>query len=180
MEQVSTTSKTYESVVGDPKFQEWFKDSKVVDGNAKPMLVYHKTTKGFEKFNPAKGQFGNHFGTLEAAEEIKPFRDTNTRFFAVFLNIKKPLRIQGDQKDWGMNVRDLILTNSLYDIDPQLKNELLDQWNTFDSVEEVKELLVRYGYDGIAYQNHYEDFDSASWITFNKNQAWSLYANKPI
>jgi len=38
-----------------PEFKSWFGDSKVVDANGKPQVVYHGTDKQFEAFDPSKG-----------------------------------------------------------------------------------------------------------------------------
>src|SRR5690606_2634929 len=49
-----------------PYFKKWFGDSKVVDDEGKPLVVYHGTDKDFEAFEPRtrKGEqmaFGTHF-----------------------------------------------------------------------------------------------------------------------
>jgi hypothetical protein len=38
----------------DPAFKKWFGDSKVVDADGNPMVVYHATTKDFFAFDPKK------------------------------------------------------------------------------------------------------------------------------
>lgn len=40
-------------VTETPEFKAWFGDSRVVDADGKPLVVYHGTTKDFSKFRPA-------------------------------------------------------------------------------------------------------------------------------
>lgn len=37
-----------------PEFKQWFGNSKVVDENGMPLIVYHGTTADFSKFNPRR------------------------------------------------------------------------------------------------------------------------------
>ena len=39
----------------NPAFREWFGDSKVVDAEGKPLVVYHATGADFDAFNPSRG-----------------------------------------------------------------------------------------------------------------------------
>ena len=43
-----------------PEFKRFFKDSKVVDKNGEPLVVYHGTNKSFNVFRPSK-KFGNAY-----------------------------------------------------------------------------------------------------------------------
>jgi len=49
-----------------PAFKAWFGDSKVVDADGKPLVVYHGTTADFNKFDPAKR--GSVTGVADAKE----------------------------------------------------------------------------------------------------------------
>lgn len=46
-----------------PEFKRWFGDSKVVDAEGKPMVVYHGTGADFTVFDPSRG--GQNFGVKE-------------------------------------------------------------------------------------------------------------------
>ena len=39
--------------IDTPEFKKWFGDSKVVDENGDPLVVYHGTTKDFDEFIPS-------------------------------------------------------------------------------------------------------------------------------
>lgn len=54
----------------DPAFTEWFGDSKVVDENGAPLVVYHGTDQIFEAFDPYKS-IGSQFWFTNKREEIE-------------------------------------------------------------------------------------------------------------
>ena len=55
-----------ENVVDTPEFKHWFGDSKVVDKDGKPLVVYHGTDADIKKFDFSKTTgIGMHFGTKE-------------------------------------------------------------------------------------------------------------------
>ena len=82
------------------EFKAWFGDSKVVDGNGKPLVVYHGTGSEFEKFDKTK--IGKNFRQSEgvgfffsasmrkANRYADSFRDIN-RLVDVYLKIENPL-----------------------------------------------------------------------------------------
>ena len=45
--------------VRTPSFKKWFGDSKVLDENGEPMVVYHETAAQFEEFDPKHGGAGS-------------------------------------------------------------------------------------------------------------------------
>ncbi|MCP4372961.1 MAG: hypothetical protein GY797_33370 [Deltaproteobacteria bacterium] len=45
-----------------PEFKKWFGDSKVVDDEGKPLVLYHGTTHKFESFERERGNIENHYG----------------------------------------------------------------------------------------------------------------------
>lgn len=44
--------------VTSPEFRQWFGDSKVVDENGEPLVVYHGTKGDFQTFKPSVGSYG--------------------------------------------------------------------------------------------------------------------------
>lgn len=89
-------------VSDNPKFWNWFKESKVVDDSGMPLLQYHSTRKSFDQFDVSYS-FGAHFGTNKAAlDRIQEYLIRNKindkrieRFelqtIPVFLSIQNPL-----------------------------------------------------------------------------------------
>ena len=89
-------------MVRTPEFKNWFGDSKVIDENGEPLIVYHATGSDFDEFdtsNPKKGKLGigayftpnmkkaNVFSTLATLKGKSPFT------MPVFLRIANPLYI---------------------------------------------------------------------------------------
>jgi hypothetical protein len=86
-----------------PAFKKWFGDSKIVDADGKPLVVYHGTTSGgFGEFKPnvRKGEqlgFGIHFAEGRAfadryaADPDVARRGKTPQTFEVYLALKNPL-----------------------------------------------------------------------------------------
>jgi len=100
--QPSNLNSVQYQMVRTPEFKHWFGDSKVIDENGEPLIVYHATGSDFDKFdtsNPKKGKIGigayftpnmkkaNVFSTLVRVKGKSPFT------IPVFLSIKNPLYI---------------------------------------------------------------------------------------
>ena len=85
------------AVTETPEFKRWFGDSKVVDENGKPLVVYHGTTAEQKSFDHAATtgvyftqdpQYANHYtqdgtGTLER-------NGGNAQVMPVYLQVKNP------------------------------------------------------------------------------------------
>jgi hypothetical protein len=54
----SKLSSERKEVIDTPEFKKWFGDSKVVDADGKPLIVYHGTDKEFYKFDTKKATQG--------------------------------------------------------------------------------------------------------------------------
>ena len=128
-----------------PEFKNWFGDSKIVDEQGEPLVVYHGTTAGFDEFE-TKDQFsvGSHFGTKEAANEI--FKSTEQggigrRIIPVYLQVNAPLELP-DLGFW--EPRGIVLAAKdagvARDIEPRSF-----QGNKFFTPEDVVDSLKRAG-----------------------------------
>ena len=84
-----------------PAFKRWFKDSKVVDADGKPLVVYHGTRArvDFDTFAA-----DSHFGTKEPANVMASNGGVYGpgRVMPVYLSIKNPKRVRDQAKiRWG-------------------------------------------------------------------------------
>lgn len=75
-----------------PAFKEWFGDSKVVDSNGEPLVVYHGTIKAFNEFNTTDfgallGK-GSYFTASES--EARQYSGQGTRIVPAYLSIENP------------------------------------------------------------------------------------------
>jgi hypothetical protein len=139
-------SASFSARTDTPEFKRWFGDSKVVDGEGKPLVVYHGTNKSFDKFK-VDSELGAHFGTLEQANSIAKWK-SDAVMMPAYLSIKNPLRLQ----DVGG------FANS--DVFPQLKELglLPADWKFAYpmSVSAARDAIIAAGYDGVVYLNRHE------------------------
>ena len=82
-----------------PEFLAWFKNSKVVDQNGKPLIVYHGTkTGGFKKFKVPQDHgrlyftVNKDYATQYSTDAFHPSRETTSpKVYAVYLKIINPI-----------------------------------------------------------------------------------------
>ena len=76
-----------------PAFKSWFGDSKVVDENGEPMVVYHGTNADFDAFEPSTD------GLLGKGVYLTPYESESEgygkRIIPVYVSIKNPFIIKG-------------------------------------------------------------------------------------
>jgi hypothetical protein len=76
-----------------PEFRRWFGQSKVVDGQGKPLVVYHQTGAKFNKFNPKKAAMGGTFwftSSKAALESGEIYSNGRGQIMDLYLSIKNP------------------------------------------------------------------------------------------
>jgi hypothetical protein len=87
-----------------PAFKAWFRGSKVVDANGKPLVAYHfSSSAGFNAFKP-----WSHFGTKKAAQD-RDYHTTSGLYatrespgsYAAYLSVKNPLRLSDKEANYG-------------------------------------------------------------------------------
>ena len=166
-----------------PEFRAWFGDSKVVDAEGKPLVVYHGSSEGggdaFTTFQ------GNHLAGWfsESAKLAGRYADNRDKgeydatIYPVYLNIKRPLDLTFDKR--------FDLTNSeatvqeLFDhfgLQTTNKTILLDGEGLYQSVNhrDFVEAARNAGYDGIkALEEGY-----VTWGAFSSRQVKSTIGNR--
>jgi len=148
-------------------FKQWFGESKVVDENGEPLVVYHGTNNTFSEFkvtgsNDSVGRYGAMFGSLAAAELRKSMFKEGT-IMPTFLKLINP-------KEFG---------------NLQVFNEI-----NYDNVFEgsARESWKKMGFDGliIDYRNSKADLDvmrrvkiydylGDEYVVFEPNQIKSIF-----
>lgn len=145
----------------EENLRAWFGNSKVVDTNGLPMIVYHGTANDFSTFKNLYRDFGIHFGNREAANEFA--KHSGARVIPVYLKITKPFTmpdIFGPDEDHLRQVMNFLL-----------KQKIIDQkeWNELEAIRRDRDMdwddckatiyaelarsLFDAGYDGIQYRN---------------------------
>lgn len=145
-----------------PEFKRWFGDSKVVDADGSPEVLYHTTSADvdFDTFKRKLNDIGIHFGTKGQAADRADYmrgkavkhRGESERVMPVYLAIKSPLRLE-DLGAWSADNLEL----GLRDIPGFTKEEIQRAMNSSRSANgkltALRALIERKGYDGIVYKN---------------------------
>lgn len=182
-----------------PEFKRWFGQSKVVDKNGQPMIMYHGTRSEIN-FDFMK-EF-THFGTVDAANErIGLLYDGTSHMYPVYLSIQHPLQVEDN---WGDSVIGIVFSilETLEVIDPTVEklihHEIFDTDTKFSEEEKskivdieiasgdksdgisklqrtVKLMRKHIKYDGLCYYNYYEGSGELSWIIFDPSQCKSIW-----
>lgn len=189
--------------VGTPAFQAWFRESKVVDANGNPMIVYHGTHFGFEfdtfdTLNNSK-DLGSHFGTdVQANARLFPRPDfpptdaqlMGARLMPVYLSVQNPLVLEKDPGGFrGPELSQVLIDSN----DPRLQfigQSLRDKINAIPYgrfseewldalMNTTVDTLEGHGFDGIKYRNQYEGknygVEDWSWMTWDPAKIKSVF-----
>src|SRR5690606_27571521 len=83
-------------------FRRWFGDSKVVDAQGRPLVVYHGSPESFTEF-AFTDDLGFHFGTENAARTaLSYFNSESGEVRPFYLSIKNPIRARHDAGTWDV------------------------------------------------------------------------------
>ena len=154
-----------------PYFKRWFGDSKVVDANGKPLVVYHGTEQSFNSFDFTKiGRPGNGYGFHFAESPVLAKHYANqlgvgitgkpkgAMIYPVYLNIRNPFT--GDYYKFAAE-------HGLY--------------GNFRA-DDVRDELIKLGYDGIVYDHgKWEGMEKESpiaYVAFSPSQIKSATGNR--
>jgi hypothetical protein len=138
-------------------FKRWFGDSKVVDENGKPLVVYHGTTEDFSVFDRTKatdGRFGAgfYFGRADKASRFAEKGQAETGLvMPVYLNISNP----APENVWRP-IREKVFAGKL-------------------TGEEMRDALESQGYDGII---HSVSGRPKEFVAFRPEQIKSATGNR--
>ena len=165
---------------------EKLKDTIFKDKDGSILSLYHWTKEVFETFS--KGEFGFHFGTLDAARDRylqskEDYPETpNGIYKEVYLNISNPLYIPFDTDGWSS-------APILYQLreNGEISNEEHNRTSELNGLYEpsydnpaavaTRELLKQKGYDGIIYYNESENQGSLSVIALYPDQIITVAEN---
>ena len=165
---------------------ERFKNTVFKDEKGNLISLYHWTQEQFKEFS--KGEFGFHFGTLDAAHDryIQAKQDnTDTPvgiYKEVYVNITNPIEMNDEAGKWDVSwvafqlLQKGIITQHEYD---SLESEAGFHDSDYDSsaAKSVRNILKQNNYDGIIYKNNSEDAGSYSVIAFNPDQILTVAEN---
>ena len=161
---------------------DWFRGSKIVEGDGAPKVVHHGTTEKFDRFEA--GEFGFHFGDENAAGMM----GDSGRFLLKMVN---PLRTKDlgtwepervlDEVERRLRVPKDVLAKVRAEVrrlagDPRLDQDddmVANRKAHYAWSRPVRELIKSLGHDGIVYRNEAEGFED-SYIAFDADQVRRL------
>jgi len=172
------------SDIDTDNFKAFFRGSKVVDGEGKPLVVYHSSPNDFTEFNGL-----SHFGTEDASLERnfqtwenKDYPDNYTGYiYPTYLSIKNPIELPDVFTPSGLEENKEILKSLGLGEEFNKKVDLFKMNGPKEQIKDTYKSLYQglrdKGYDGIKYINDVEDFGSTSWVAFEPNQIKSATGN---
>lgn len=132
-----------------PEFKKWFGDSKVVDSNGKPLVVYHGTDADFTQFDASyDGYFGSGIYLTGNIEDAEQYGDNTMSLYA---KIEKPYQTVADYEageEYDLESPAVPMILDLFGEDADAIIERLQDGD--DTVGgEIQEKLIEKGYDGV-------------------------------
>ena len=142
-------------------FYNWFGDSKVVDEQGRPLVVYHGTNAEFDTFENQKvGDYGKGFYFVDSklkANEYAIKRGGNITM-PVYLSIKNPFIARSSSES-------------------QLRSDIGERFTNKGlpiKKEKIQEILSKNGYDGVVIPIGEKPFGFDYYLSFNPNQIKSI------
>ena len=78
-----------------PEFRSWFKDSKIVNADGTPRLMYHGTSEVFEEFNLSEdGLFGPGIYMTSSPESARGLGGDESIVMPLYVSMKNPLVVE--------------------------------------------------------------------------------------
>jgi hypothetical protein len=165
-----------------PEFKAWFGDSKVVDKEGKPLVVYHGTwAHDFESFGGV-----NYFTDDPSYAAIFASDSNRSRIIPTFLSIKKPLdaRSLGSGSTTLDQVRRFLSDNGIRS--PKFESKLRDYrpndlppfWELFGNSRGLVDEFKRAGFDGLVLKENVGKHVVDAWVAFDPTQIKSATGNR--
>lgn len=146
-------------------FWRWFGDSKVVDSQGRPLVVYHGTSSKFDTFKIGEhgGTYGTgiYFGRKSTADRYGIYA------MPVYLKISNPFIVEGN------NYRELApKANNVYQEHIRKTPEVEEDWLIYDD-DIINWYLKDQGFDGII-DSKYIAQGANEFVVFDSKQAKSV------
>ena len=158
-----------------PEFKKWFGDSKVVDADGKPRIVYHGTNSDTNEFSA-----GTFFTSSKSIAGEYASRRGGDRIEPVYLSIKNPLVVNASGDFWDdVNIGGINLPPA------QLRKIFGQAMQSTYTTEEIADAVRNsgIGYDGVVF-NGVKDAPTGKarksdvFVTFAPGQIKSATGNK--
>lgn len=165
-------------------FKRWFGDSKVVDDQGKPLVVYHGSTADIEAFDPSKSPIGNRALYFTSRRELADVyaKDAGV-VYPVFLSMQNPLVLDGSRRLAGNSIPGRIarmlfpqrfVAGETHSLTESLSDKNAGRFFTQEDVDKLRAA----GYDGVMAMNRYPGDDSQVMVVFSPEQIKSAIGNR--
>lgn len=199
------TTKLNPDILKQDRFKDWFGNSKVVDKNGNPLVVYHGTGGKIDEFTKFKFEPfpGNYFAENKSyADWFSKYRSNNSYLFQCYLRVQNPIDLTPFKVD-KISYEDITIYIKLkygYEL-PENKmlkkmSEVLkgmEAWRYLrNGVDWLKFIAKTQEFDGFHYMENNPDDKikgkdnvTVAWLIFNpsqikvadsRNSTFSLYA----
>jgi len=132
-------------------FREWFGNSKVVDKNGNPLIVYHGTNNKFDSFRTSENQYAYFTTDINLADKYATHRSKKENgekiIYDVYLKIVKPLIVDANFESW-----DYISVEGIENSEDAIKY-LLKHGVDRITTNRTPEIAIKYGFDGVIIKN---------------------------
>jgi len=163
-----------------PEFKRWFKGSKVVDKNGKPLVVYHGTQRSqFDEFRRMPPGFIGGSGHLTA--DLGFWFSEESSVANEFAVPRWGLRVPSESSPGVYPVFLVIRNPKVYDGLPELMDAIGERNSLSASgARNFRKQLIADGYDGIILARSQTDFHTArqDYIVFSPTQIKSATGNR--
>jgi len=138
-------------------FKKWFGDSKIVDSNGEPLVVYHGTDKDISTFN-TQGSLRPSFFSSSAelgqkyAQEKSKKSGLNQNNYPVYLHISNPMIVDANGSMWdSISVRGIENNdNAIRDLGKKGVNEI--------TTNIAAKIAEKSGFDGVVIKNVFDAY----------------------
>lgn len=177
--------------INTPEFKAWFGDSKVVDENGQPLVVYHGTNTEFDTFDRRKankidhGFFGAGFYFAKTPQSGKAMAGNANIDMPLYIKMNNPFyfnmgntaliidKIKKEYKVYAENYNKNVASYEQIDTDADIDESFFDKNGningSYNHAARFTSLLQDIGYDGVIVNNGEE------YVAFNPNQIKSVY-----
>lgn len=170
------------------EFKRWFGDSKVVDENGQPLVVYHGTRADFSEFDTDYTRdLGIHLGTQKQANHFA--QRGGGRVIPAYVSIKNPITLSDtfDAKTtaaqdtiWQLESKKVLPKSETMSLRAlSISNHDYGDEGIQSTWAAIREALENAGYDGVVYFNENEkEGRGTSYIAFRPEQIKSAVGNR--
>lgn len=175
-----------------PAFRKWFGDSKVVDAEGNPLVVYHGTNQDFVEFKNRYAKKGWEMFSTDPNYSNTFAGNRGGNVMPVYLSIRNPLDLSHIPAK-GPGVRDMLI-RALEDAgvkfkigDIEVQRELFQMVNMAGHKTDLSEAVQAAGFDGIKmpdvldnmapYGSASDDLYATTYIAFRPEQIKSATGN---